>query len=46
MITVGALENLRAGGTTVVQVAGNIANSASSLAKIGMRVRLRGIRRR
>jgi 5-methylthioadenosine/S-adenosylhomocysteine deaminase len=38
MITVGALENLRAGGTTVVEVAGNIANSASSLAEIGMRV--------
>ncbi len=38
MITVGALENLRAGGTTVVQVAGNIASSASSLAQIGMRV--------
>lgn len=38
MITVGALENLRAGGTTVVEVAGNIGNSASSLARIGMRV--------
>ena len=38
MITVGALENLRAGGTTVVQVAGNIASSAPSLAQIGMRM--------
>jgi 5-methylthioadenosine/S-adenosylhomocysteine deaminase len=37
MITVGALECIRTGTTTVVQVAGNIAGSAAALAQTGIR---------
>lgn len=37
MITVGALEGLRSGSTTIVQSASNIAGSASALAQTGLR---------
>jgi len=37
MVTVGALECIRSGTTTVVESASNIANSASALAKTGIR---------
>ncbi len=37
MITVGALECIRSGTTTVVQVAGNIDRSAAALAQTGLR---------
>ena len=38
MITVGALEGIRSGSTTIVQSASNIAASASALAHTGLRV--------
>jgi len=37
MVTVGALESIRSGTTTVVESASNIANSASALAATGIR---------
>ncbi len=38
MITVGALEGIRSGSTTIVQSASNIANGANALAETGLRL--------